>query len=367
MSRLAEWLREPDQFDTTTAFLEQRDLIRPTRRLMALVAGSSALTPIPLLVPTDRAPSPAAIAVGVGGFALASAMTWFWLRRWPTRRQSLLAGLLGTFCVAAWSLTQSSPAVAALACTAAAVTGGYLAFFHGATPMLFNITVGLFISAVAAVRLAAQIDLPTAVATFWLMWLVNLSAPLAIRGTSRAMSRYAAHSHLDPLTGLLNRRGFGEAVGRRLLSTANGGSSGLAMIMVDLDDFKRINDTLGHAAGDRELQRVAGLLRELAPDGAHVCRAGGEEFLIALPSTRLQAARLADGVCKGVRSHGDGVSASVGVVLAQRSDVVDTSSDVLIDRMIDAADRVMYKAKREGGDRVVMAEQFPLSEGACER
>jgi diguanylate cyclase len=355
VDRLAEWLRQPDQFDALSAFLKRRGLLGSTRMLMAVVAGSSALTPLSLLAPMERGATPVvALVVGIFGAALASVMTWFWLTRWPTQRQSVVSAVLGTLCVAAWSLYQPSPAVAALACTAAAVTGGYIAFFHSARVLTFNIAVGLIISAIAALRLAHQVDLATAVAAFWLMWLVNISVPLAIRGTSRAMSRYATRSDEDPLTGLLNRRGFFDAVRRVLGGLAPTDHEYLVVVMVDLDDFKSVNDTHGHAAGDRTLLAVADLMRDLAPEGALVCRAGGEEFLMALVSGASDVSWLTEVLCDAIRERTNGVSASVGVASAVCTGFGGAAGD-LIGRLVTAADAAMYAAKRDGGDRVVSA------------
>ncbi|PRC60048.1 GGDEF domain-containing protein, partial [Mycobacterium sp. ITM-2017-0098] len=84
-------------------------------------------------------------------------------------------------------------------------------------------------------RLGSETNIATAVAAFWLIWFVNLTVPLAIRSMARAMGTYAARPHADPLTGLLNRRGFADAVRRRLTGTPDADSH-LGLLMVDLDD-----------------------------------------------------------------------------------------------------------------------------------
>jgi hypothetical protein len=142
----------------------------------------------------------------------------------------------------------------ALACTAGAVTGSYLAVFHSprALPFnipLFNIAAALATAVVAAYRLAEQTHPATAVTAFWLMWLLNIAVPLAIRGASKAMSQYAMRSHQDPLTGPLNRRGFIDAVSRRIVAgMSQSDPACLLVLMIDLDKFKQVNDTHGHAA-----------------------------------------------------------------------------------------------------------------------
>ncbi|MCT7661730.1 GGDEF domain-containing protein [Mycobacterium deserti] len=357
MPRFTDWLAEPDQFESVTKFLRQRELLRPTRVLMALVTTSSALVPLSVLARSDQLAS-TEVTVGVAGAALSAVMTWFWLTRWPTRRQSLVSVILGTVAVSAWSLTQPSAWGAALACTAGAVTGGYIGFFHSSRVLVFNIAVALGTAVLVGHRLARETDLTTALAAFWLVWLLNIAVPLGIRGTSKAMSRYAARSDEDPLTGLLNRRGFVDA-GRRLIAGMAKSDHGFVLvIMVDLDDFKRVNDTYGHAAGDRTLMQVADLLREHAPAGVPICRSGGEEFIVAFTSVSHDAASLTTSLCQAIKRRCNNVSASIGVAYAERSDILHDDVADSIDQLVDAADLAMYEAKRKGGNRVELAPRY---------
>lgn len=94
----------------------------------------------------------------------------------------------------------------------------------------------------------------------------------------------------DPLTGLHNRRFLDEALGKELARAARYGHP-LAIVMVDIDDFKKINDTYGHLVGDRALQRVAKALRENLRQADGIFRWGGEEFLLILPETDENGAR----------------------------------------------------------------------------
>jgi diguanylate cyclase (GGDEF)-like protein len=99
---------------------------------------------------------------------------------------------------------------------------------------------------------------------------------------------------IDPLTELLNRRGFEAELSKEVHGARRTGSS-LAAILLDLDDFKRINETLGHAVGDVVLKEVAARLTETLRPTDHLARIGGDEFLALLPDTRLaEAARVAE-------------------------------------------------------------------------
>jgi diguanylate cyclase (GGDEF)-like protein len=155
------------------------------------------------------------------------------------------------------------------------------------------------------------------------------------------------------LTGLANRRAFGVELKRQLSRERRyGGESSL--LMIDLDGFKEVNDTLGHGAGDLVLEAVAGLLSERVRDTDIVARLGGDEFAVLLPSTPREGAEvLALDVVHGVRElavdvgggHEASVTASVGVAcsgeLAERCDA---------DGLMAAADVAMYEAKRTGSD-----------------
>lgn len=164
------------------------------------------------------------------------------------------------------------------------------------------------------------------------------------------VARLSRLSTVDPLTGALNRRGLDES-----FPEVRNGKGPLSVIMVDLDHFKRVNDTHGHAAGDAVLRAVTTRLAEVLRLGDAVVRYGGEEFLLILPEASLeQATRVATRALESLRASpiraGDlklSVTASFGV--AQRLEGEDR------DQVIERADAAMYRAKAEGRDRVEMA------------
>jgi diguanylate cyclase len=348
---MANWWSQPDRFDWTTKFLTERGLLRAAQRIMAFVAVSSALVPLSVVVSRQQITAPAA-AAGIATFVFATGMTVFLLTRWPSRRQSMSSVMIGVLCIAGWSATQPSDAVAALSCTALAITGGYIAFFHGPKLLAFNLAVAVLIASAATARLYQEEGVQAALAGFWLIWFLNASVPLAIWGTSRAMTLYAARSDEDPLTGLLNRRGFIEAITRQLADPTPDVAH-LTVQMVDLDDFKRINDTDGHAAGDRVLIAVAELLRRHAPPGASICRAGGEEFLIASTSaSATDGAAIAGRLCDSISGLTPSITASVGTARAALDGAQEGAVPNFVEGLIEAADSAMYAAKRNGGNQV---------------
>jgi diguanylate cyclase (GGDEF)-like protein len=161
----------------------------------------------------------------------------------------------------------------------------------------------------------------------------------------------------DPLTSLYNRRYLEESLARELIKATRDGQP-LGAIMVDVDHFKRINDTFGHATGDVVLSRVADALVKNVRGGDIVCRFGGEEFAIILPGAHLaitlaRAEMLRAAVAKMNLAH-DGkaigpVTISLGVAIFP-----DHSNDATA--LLARADQALYAAKSGGRNRVVAAD-----------
>lgn len=349
-SRVQRWWDEPDHFEWITQFLRQRGFLRSTQIVMATVSGSASLAALSSLLGLGW-PAAALITMGLTGALFTIGMTVFWLTRWPTRRQSAISVTAGTLLIAIWSIAQPNSSVAVLACTATAVTGGYIAFFHNNRLLLFNFAVAVVLTTSATWRLGVDTDIATAVAAFWLAWFPTVTVPLAIRGITKAMGAYAHRSDSDPLTGLLNRRGLAGAITRQL-TQAPPSATHLGLVMVDLDNFKLVNDTHGHAAGDRALQAVAEILRERSPRGAALCRAGGEEFLVAVAASRGGVESVAGQLCRAISELPQNVTASVGTCSIGLDHLRTRDADALINELITTADTAMYVAKRNGGNQV---------------
>jgi diguanylate cyclase (GGDEF)-like protein len=162
-------------------------------------------------------------------------------------------------------------------------------------------------------------------------------------------------TRLDPLTGLFNRRFLVEQA-PRLWRQARRDGTRVAALVLDLDHFKRLNDTHGHAAGDAVLQAVAGALAAAVRPSDILARTGGEELVVlGLVGDPDEAAHLAERLRSAVAASrtadGHAVTASVGVALTRPADG-DSATDGLW-RLVDRADAAMYEAKQQGRDRVV--------------
>jgi diguanylate cyclase (GGDEF)-like protein/PAS domain S-box-containing protein len=162
----------------------------------------------------------------------------------------------------------------------------------------------------------------------------------------------------DSLTGLPNRELFERTLTESLTVARDGGSL-LAVLFVDLDGFKDVNDTIGHAEGDRLLKEVAARLSGLVREGEFVARIGGDEFLVLLPkiSTTEEATNASDRILDGLQVEwavgGERfrLTASIGVAVYPH-DGADGSD------LLRSADRAMYQAKSEGRGRYALVSSL---------
>ena len=171
--------------------------------------------------------------------------------------------------------------------------------------------------------------------------------------TMRAERENNHRAHHDALTGLLNRAGIVEALGARLGTHAE---RPLAVMFFDLDNFKPINDTFGHAAGDAVLKAVAGRVRRALPDGAMVARMGGDEFVVLIDDLTADMAletghRLIREVAVSYELGGEvraSVGASVGIAMSP-------DHGATVAELLGVADAALYEAKSGGKSRCCFA------------
>ena len=173
---------------------------------------------------------------------------------------------------------------------------------------------------------------------------VLLSVALGIR-----VKEIRAQSRTDSLTGLANRSRYDELV-EQAFAQARAAGTTLGLLVIDVDHFKRVNDSHGHAVGDRVLEGVAESLRRQLPAQAVASRYGGEEFVVLVPRTDAAALMaLAEKLRRAIAESSPGipVTASVGVASTADHAFADPRG------LFRAADEALYAAKRTGRDRVV--------------
>jgi len=160
-------------------------------------------------------------------------------------------------------------------------------------------------------------------------------------------------STLDPLTGLFNRNALEQRLAE-LDGQPSSGKKGLshALLLCDLDHFKRVNDKLGHAAGDAVLKDVADTMRAVLRAGDSIYRIGGEEILVVLPgATEVDAVGIAERLRQAVRKRRPaGVEVTISIGAA-----VSGSPTVNTDDLVARADVALYSAKAGGRDQVFVA------------
>ncbi len=181
----------------------------------------------------------------------------------------------------------------------------------------------------------------------------------AITQRDAALAGLAALAETDALTGLRNRRGFLAAAEATLTGAARNGERA-SVVMLDLDRFKAINDSYGHAAGDAVLRATAEVLQSMLRGGDLAGRLGGEEFALLLPGA---SAEVAAGAAERLRRalaarvpHPDArarVTASFGVATVE---LRATAPEAALDAALRDADAALYAAKRGGRDRIALAE-----------
>ncbi|OBG28754.1 hypothetical protein A5764_24445 [Mycobacterium sp. 852002-51057_SCH5723018] len=349
MSWFKSWLGQPDQFDWITDILRERGIIRSAQWTLAVVSSMTVLVPVTSFLST-RHPTAEIVILDATAAIFILGVSVFWLTRWPNRLQSQTFGVVGALCIAGWSLAQPTVTLAALGCCAMATNGGYIALFHSNRLLVFNVAVAIPVAAVVSAHLAFEADIGTALAALWVISILNLSTPLVMRGMSRAMGTYAVRADQDALTGLLNRRGFTAALTRRL-ADPRAADTHLIVVMLDLDAFKRVNDTFGHAAGDRALTAVADVLRQRTAPTSVLCRAGGEEFLIAVMSPSPNADSTSAQLRSAIATLPHQVTASIGTATAELPSLGIPDIAGFIEKIVDVADTAMYIAKRRGGNQ----------------
>ena len=243
---------------------------------------------------------------------------------------------------------------------------------------------------VAAVRLVAGIDfrpdtgllvslLCMALLTFYLLLFAQAAYQrgLSLRESRKVLgerleqitqlqARLQEQALRDPLTGLYNRRHMDQVLDRELAACAASGEP-LALVLLDIDHFKQVNDTWGHLAGDDLLRALAAQLREVVDGRAMACRLGGDELMLMLPGTSsagamAMAERLRRRFEQVPASTGAGpMAASLSLGIAMFPDNGQSARELL-----HCADQALYQAKLHGRNRTMLAEAEPAQVQACE-
>jgi diguanylate cyclase (GGDEF)-like protein len=351
---LRRWWRQPDHYRWLSAYLDERGVQRWLRLLIGATTGTLGLAPF---VTAWHSGSPAGTAARIATAIVAIGCipaALLWLTRWPTRAQSAVFVVAGVFGMALIFLTGPDPLIGLMSCTAFASLGGYIAFFHSARYMMLNLVVAELTAVALAVQVAAEGHLLLALSKLGLVFAVVATVPLTAQMLVYFLGADLVVSDTDPLTGLLNRRGLKRAVLQLLTVEGRGCAPDhrIVVAMIDLDNFKRVNDSDGHAAGDRALAAVAALIRQNSRDCAVVARAGGEEFLVVDVLADGDTRAMADRIRASIAASPYRITASVGTASATPHNPSPLVGVYVVEELMSVADEAMYEAKRAGGDQV---------------
>ena len=200
------------------------------------------------------------------------------------------------------------------------------------------------------------VALPLLIAVFGLLLAALLGALVLIWSRNERMRELKRHASQDSLTGLKNRRRFEEDLRAELARSHRYKVPG-ALLMLDLDHFKQVNDTLGHPAGDRVIAEIAGVLRGRTRETDVLARLGGDEFAVVLPRCDLEEAQsVAAEIATAIRDHMDGgegiprITASIGIA------PFGPNTPATLETVLAKADAAMYTAKGSGRDSVCTLE-----------
>ncbi|OZF01392.1 GGDEF domain-containing protein [Rhodococcus sp. 14-2686-1-2] len=349
MHMLHRWWTQPSDFAWTTAYHRTNPILQRAHiavgiwcLLYAVLCVLATHTPAGIGEPSEHVAGYLLAAVGV-------IVAVAWIRGpWPSATVSKMFVVYLEAGSVAPLLLLSDPMVALSCAVSLGVNGSYIAAFHSPKMFFGHQLWTIAISGVLFTRAvrAPDADVVLASAYLVLLTLVLFSAPILTQSLLVLLRRDAATAFFDPLTGLRNRRGLDAA-----LSEALPAGSSAAVVVIDIDDFKKVNDRFGHAHGDVVLRRTAAAITAAFVAPAVTARTGGEEFAVltfvepaaAFASADTLRIALADG-------HGFDPAVTVSIGIAH------TAANTLpagYERVYRRADTAMYAAKRAGGNTIV--------------
>ncbi|UNB54597.1 diguanylate cyclase [Mycolicibacterium sp. YH-1] len=344
-------------YEWVSAFLRARGALRAVRFSVAAMAMAMAMAVIILIIEAGgprTQPAQTMMWLAAGG-GVASAVLWLW--RWPSRTQSIVFVAVTTGSISLACLAYPDPLAALLGCVAFTAIAGYAAFFHSTRVVLGVFLVITAVALTPTVQLASQGRIALSTVDLFLVLQANIAVAVAIHTLLRTVKRDLAVADLDPLTGLLNRRAFRRQLSAQVSQASPG--TYLCIALLDIDNFKLLNDTHGHAAGDHALVTVADALRATVSPTAIVARSGGEEFLVADLLSSSGDIIHYEHLCTTIEKLPVPATVSVGTSWMKLDRLTHQDLGEATNSLIAAADMAMYRAKRNGGNQCHHHDTLP--------
>lgn len=355
VTAFAGWWRQPDRYDWVVQLVEASGYGLFTR--LGVAGGCATIGAWPILMvfsPQGVAGSVSRIVTVVCG-VIGLLFAGRWLAGWPSYRQSKIIVVILNASVAVTCLLyvlEDKPVTATLAF---ALTASYVACVHTLPHLSVVLALATVPIVLRMVIVAMSGDLADGLADGMLRLASVIVVPMTIRTLVQLLGDTAVVSDIDPLTELANRRGLVRAVRQLVATGVAEGRTSVSLTMIDIDDFKTINDTHGHATGDHVLVALARTLRRVCPPETVIARIGGEEFAIVALGDTAAAVEIAERLRAEFDSTQAYFTASYGIAGTALRHRTNVDAIEFTEHLLGVADRAMYIAKRAGGDRIEVA------------
>lgn len=378
VARLARiWWSTPVEYDAQIGYFAQRGLLGGVQ---LLVGGCAALlAAIAIIAQFSPAGADTSEARVISSAFAATALVWtlvWWFGAWPSRAVSIAFIVYADIGITVVAMLDADRLAGFFGLNALLLISVYVKFFEGPKGLALHTAWVLVVTGIFAVDIAmgphgdpylALAKTLAAIAAFVVL-------PAVVQFGIWVLRNDAHESVTDHLTGLLNRRGLNLRIGGLLAERAGAalpGDAVLVVMVIDLDRFKRINDTHGHAVGDVVLVRSAARIGQAVRSGALVARVGGEEFVVVDVVAPGHAVTMSERVRVAIAGGGANdvrVTASIGTATVRLSEVAAEGSEAqtVLDTAIECADHAMLTAKRNGGNATTSRSLLTAGDVSCD-
>jgi diguanylate cyclase (GGDEF)-like protein len=349
---LRQWWNEPGDYLWLVEFFRLRGFLTGMR---AVIGTGGLLMGFALLcLLTEHLKEPHLVSFSLVAVMAAASFAWavyWWFFPWPTARQSIVLFACADIGIALATVLHAYPLPALSTTPLFAMTGAFIVFFFGPRANAVHIAFAT-VTIVGAATWLALSDAPDAVAVAISKAVIALTVTVGIFPFVQfgfwLVRNNSVESLTDPLTDLANRRGLSEYLTRRL-DRLVASPEPLCAFVIDLDNFKSINDEYGHKIGDEVIARTAEQIRASVRSSAFVARTGGEEFVVVDLLEPHAAASIAEVIRSAIAAlDAPKTTASVGVAVGTIDEIAH------FDAIYACADEAMYAAKRNGGNRIAL-------------
>lgn len=341
-----------DQYYWFTAVLAARGLQSSACRLVAVCIAILGLMPVALM--TSRLGPHGLHGQILAGviLVLCLAMAALWVRHhWPTRAQSLLCVIVGSFGIGASALIVTSPIIGFLGAATYVLLTAFVVFFHTLRLLAVTWGVAAVVIGVLFVRVAST-DLALAVCATGVVILLNVFIAFACRAAVKLIQPDAHHGDIEQLTGLLHRDAFYRAVATLLASRSRSADQYLVVVAVNIDSFSLLLGMTGSRGGNRARVTVGQALRETVRHNAIVAHVSDDDFLVADTFTTADASPLVERIRGAITATPQRLTASIGVVCTPLQPLSCEPPDDVVDKLIAIANTAIEHARMAGGNQV---------------